>query len=244
MYHKEETDEFGYLGDVEFSGFSEMDEFDEAKIDQYYVKTFVKNDKKNLITKFIKLSSVIDEKVPKYANVKEYFDFVDSHGYKRVMLIGGCKESNTILYIKKDNKFMMNTTKKNINKKYKYELAGGWEKYFFVNLNEDDIMGDAKPDFICDVKDKKMLTLGINEWDSIVFEGVTFFQESTEIIYQLLKKNGTITCRTNTPEKYDKTRYSSCHLLSRNFQYVSYDKILYPMAINLIHNDMTVITKI
>lgn len=131
---------------------------------------------------------MIDEKVPKYANVKEYFDFVDFHGYKRVMLIGGCKESNTILYIKKDNKFIMNTTKKNINKKYKYELAGGWEKYFFVNLNEDDIMGDAKPDFICDVKDKKMLTLGINEWDSIVFEGVTFFQESTEIIYQLLKK--------------------------------------------------------
>jgi len=33
MYHKEETDEFGYLGDVEFSGFSEMDEFDEVKID-------------------------------------------------------------------------------------------------------------------------------------------------------------------------------------------------------------------
>lgn len=108
----------------------------------------------------------------KYHNVQEYFDYVDSHGKPRIMLIGG-------EHVSLDH---------NISTDPWYENVGGAENYFFVNC-----IPHTKPDFTCCAERDEILQLGIGQWDGIIFENcnITIYEgKAAQNAFRLLKPGG------------------------------------------------------
>lgn len=166
----------------------------------------------------------------KYSTVEEYFKYTEYHKIPRIMILGGCRLMYQAIFLEKEtphkikNSFKFNNTE-NINSyvidgieyndvlvRENYYFNGikliptdlwyyrpsqmcSSKNYFFVNIDPE-----SNPDFLCDIDSSKMLELGKNQWDYIIYEQCKSTEENINNSIQLLKNEGTIVAES---ENYD-----------------------------------------